>query len=130
MPLRIQLRSSPLFFTMRLALYGLALLGLYWVALGAQILAVIAAILILDAYRQLRRSRFRTELLLGEQASFLGEQEIELAPEFFDTPALMVLRYRYRTEQGAWHSLCIWPDSLAQAERRALSRTLRWYSFS
>lgn len=117
-----------------------ALLALPIVGLNVLSLCVIAVLILQSGCQCITAKNAQIQLTLSENECLLDGEVIQLAREYFDTPWLLVLRSRRRSPSdepkfwtrlsGYYSTTLVLVDSMNPERRRALSRQLRWQSFS
>lgn len=126
------------------AVHTAAFLASFIIGLDYRLTWVFAALILLSAVSLISEKEAIVRLTLSEQECLLDGEPIRITSEYFDTPWLLVLRFRRLTHDnlprhlGAQASfrrnpqsaLVVLPDTMAVERRRALSRQLRWQCFS
>jgi hypothetical protein len=138
------LRPSVVLKTLKSAVHAVAFSSLFIIGLDYWALCVFAVFILQSAVKLVTQKKAAVRLTLSEKECLVDGKPINIQSEYFDTPWLLVLRYRWlepdkhapqpktpayfrRARQSV---LIVLPDTMSIGRRRALSRQLRWQCFS
>jgi hypothetical protein len=138
------LMPSVVLTTLKSAVHAAAFLSLFIIGLDYWALSVLAVFILQSAVKLITQKEAAVRLTLSEQECLVDGKPIHIESEYFDTPWLLVFRYRWlEPDKHALHPktpayfrrarqsvLIVLPDTMSIERRRALSRQLRWQCFS